>query len=61
MRASVLTNTLLLSAALVLLSACSKDTNPAVPPAPEGDVISVVERNPEIAIGLISFTPQKYL
>jgi len=49
---------------LVLVTAlggCSKDTNPAVPPAPERDVISVAERNPLVRIGLVSFTPQKHL
>ena len=43
----------------VCLWACSKDTNPAVPPAPEGDVVSVVERDTVVEVGLLSFTPQK--
>ncbi len=51
---------LMLSLAAIL-SACSKDANPAVPGAPVGDVTSVVERNPQIRVGLVSFTPQKHL
>jgi stage II sporulation protein D len=52
---------LIIASLLAILAACSKDTNPAVPGAPENDVISVVERNPMIRVGLVSFTPQKHL
>ncbi len=45
----------------VILSACSKDSNPAVPAAPEEDVITIVDRNPSVRVGLLSFTPQKNL
>jgi len=46
----------------VLLSvACSKDSNPAVPGAPEDDVITIAERNQMVRVGLLSFTPQKHL
>ncbi|MFH1676657.1 MAG: SpoIID/LytB domain-containing protein, partial [bacterium] len=40
---------------------CSKESNPAVPPAPDKDVITTVDRNSPIKIGLLSFTPQKNL
>ena len=46
---------------LVALSACSKESNPAVPGAPEEDVITIVDRNAVVRIGLLSFTPQKHL
>ncbi len=52
---------ILIIAVLAILPACSKDSNPAVPDAPEGDVIQIVERNTIIRIGLLSFTPQKHL
>jgi len=38
---------------------CHNESNPAVPGAPESDVIKIVQRNPEIRVGLLSFTPQK--
>ncbi len=45
----------------VMICTCSKETNPAVPGAPEEDVITIVDRNPLIRVGLLSFTPQKHL
>lgn len=52
---------ILLLLTITTVSGCSKESNPAVPPAPEGDVVSVLERNPMMKIGLLSFTPQKNL
>lgn len=46
---------------MMAFQACSNDSNPAVPPAPEKDVVSIVERNPLIKIGLLSFSPQKHI
>lgn len=45
----------------ILISSCSKDSNPAVPGAPEEDVITIVDRNTGIRVGLLSFTPQKHI
>jgi stage II sporulation protein D len=53
--------TLLFVLLLLVLTACSKDSNPAVPGAPRGDVLSRIEKNPTIKVGLLSFTPQKRL
>lgn len=50
-----------LLAVSAILEGCSKNSNPAVPGAPEGDVITTVERNPVIRVGLLSFSPQKHL
>jgi stage II sporulation protein D len=47
--------------ALSLTLGCHKESNPAVPAAPEGDVIRIVKRDEMLKIGLLSFTPQKHL
>ncbi|MCX6644925.1 MAG: SpoIID/LytB domain-containing protein [bacterium] len=55
-----ITGILFVAIAIVLaVSSCSKDSNPALPGAPEQDVITLVDRNAEIRVGLLSFTPQK--
>ncbi|HDS30546.1 MAG TPA: SpoIID/LytB domain-containing protein, partial [Firmicutes bacterium] len=48
-------------AAIFITTGCHKDSNPAVPPAPAGDSISIVKRDEMLKIGLLSFTPQKHL
>ncbi len=52
---------LLLIGILICFPGCHKESNPAVPPAPEGDVVDLAERNPMMRIGLLSFTPQKHI
>ena len=61
MRLRVHINLLFMAILLMALLSCTKDSNPAVPPAPVGDITSTITRNPSIRIGLLSFTPQKHL
>jgi len=49
----------LLVCVTAILISCHNESNPAVPGAPEVDVITIVERNQMIRVGLLSFTPQK--
>ena len=51
---------ILISIVVVLaIASCSKDSNPTLPGAPERDVITIIDRNATIRVGLVSFTPQK--
>jgi len=46
---------------ILALCSCHNESNPAVPGDPEGDITSIVERNPLVRVGLVSFTPQKHV
>ncbi len=61
MRISRLIWLALLLTVLSGVTGCHNESNPAVPPAPEGDIVRIMERNQVLKIGLLSFTPQKHL
>jgi len=59
MKTNLCIASLIIGLSLTVAFGCHNESNPAVPGAPETDIITIVDRNPTVRVGLLSFTPQK--